>query len=250
MSDQTATRKIDEIVEAAVKQLVSSHIHADAQYVNLPLLYPDGSHVTLKIVRAEGGYTISDNGFAYREAEAAGYERSFGKTASSIVEKRSVEANKRAIFTKASADDLFRAICDVGIASWETVDRIYGRIDEQQEIEIAEHLRDRLKEVFGPSHVEEAQKIAGASKWEWDVSAIVRIDTHRAIFQGVGQHATSVYKASTAFRDIALLPKPPRLIAVVQSKKELGSKLDLLVQAEASVIEEEQADEVFVKAAA
>jgi hypothetical protein len=35
----------------------------------MPLLYPDGSFVTLKLDQAHGGIRVSDNGFAFRELE-------------------------------------------------------------------------------------------------------------------------------------------------------------------------------------
>ena len=73
---ETTTRKIDEVVGAAVRQLVTSHSFAGAHYLNLPLLYRMVAR-TVKTKIVLGGFIVTDNGFAYREVEAIGYERSF-----------------------------------------------------------------------------------------------------------------------------------------------------------------------------
>src|SRR3546814_11423671 len=54
-----------------------------SSYINMPLLYPDGSCVTLRIDRLSDRFRVSDNGFAYREIEDLGAERSFAGTARS-----------------------------------------------------------------------------------------------------------------------------------------------------------------------
>jgi hypothetical protein len=65
----------------------------------------------------------------------------------------------------------------------------------------------------------------------------------------VGAHANSVYRTSAAFHDLAELPSPPRLVAVVKDKHALGPKLMLLSQA-GRVIESGQSDDVYQRAAA
>jgi len=68
------------------------------------------------------------------------------------------------------------------------------------------------------------------------------------VFQAVSPYANSIYKASTAFRDLGALDHPPKLIAVVRDKLALGNKLALL--APGRVIEQQQGDDLFQKVAA
>ena len=72
-------------------------------------------------------------------------------------------------------------------------------------------------------------------------------DLIAAVFQAVGDHANSVYRATAAFHDIASLPDAPTLVSVVRSKAEMGPKLSLLAQA-SRVIEEGQPDQVYERA--
>jgi len=73
--------------------------------------------------------------------------------------------------------------------------------------------------------------VVGASSTEWDVSASTSIYGHKTVFQAVSNYPVSVYKASTAFHDIAALDVPPRLVSVVASKSEMGANFSLRSQA-------------------
>ncbi|WP_299438542.1 hypothetical protein [uncultured Rhodospira sp.] len=236
-------------VDAAARELVSCSTRGTASYVRLPLLYPDGSSVTVRIDPVEGGLRVSDNGFAFREIETVGAERSFARTAATIAKNEGVLVDRRKVFVDAPQDKLFRAICDVAAASWRIADRVYERLEDTELSEIEAQVKDRLSGVFGIGNVQTDAKVIGSSATEWDVTAVVNAGGHKAIFQAVNTHGTSIYKASTAFRDIAELENAPRLVAVVRNKEELGRKL-LLISREGRVIEAGGAEEIFRKAAA
>jgi hypothetical protein len=135
------------------------------------------------------------------------------------------------------------------MASWQIADGIYGRVSEQEEREIEEHLSERLISVFGKLSVETGEKIQGSSLNEWEVSAIVKTPQRVAVFHAVSNHMNAIFKTSTAFHDLAGLEKPPALVSVVKSKPALGKKLGLLSQA-GHVIEDGQPDEAYQRAAA
>lgn len=236
-------------VQSAAEGLVRVQHWGDFCYVNLPLIYPSGSFATVRVRRTTQGFRVDDGGFAYRELESIGAERSFGRTAPKIAAASDVEANRRALFADSSADELQRAICDVAIASWNVADKVFAKAAEQEENEIAEYLRERLSRIFGSGHLEPAQTITGPSTQEWEVSAIIRLKGTQTVFQAVSNHANSVYRTSAAFHDLAALPKPPHLVSVVKDKQALGPKLVLLSQA-GRVIETEQSDDVYLSAAA
>lgn len=239
---------VAEEVEAAVSELVSTWCSGGSSFVNLPLLYPDGSFVTVKLDRSPGGIRVSDNGFAYRELEAIGASRSFARTAATVAEALDLQIDRRSVYTEVPREQLVRAICDVSLASWQIADRVYARVADADEAEIEDYLRDRLAKVFGPALKGTDQKIVGPSTTEWEVSAIVEKGGKRTIFHAVANHANSVFKTSAAFHDLERLEKPPNLVSVVRSKSALGSKFNILAQA-GKVIEEEQPDEVYWRAA-
>ncbi|RWN01051.1 MAG: hypothetical protein EOR86_04145 [Mesorhizobium sp.] len=238
---------IERIVRDTARDLVRLERINGAFFLNLPLLYPDGSFVTVRIDQMPNAVRISDAGFAYREAEDVDAARSFKRTANKVAEVTGISVGERTLSLEVPVEDIHRAILDVAESSWRVADHICQRVFDEDEDELSEALNERLIGLFGAPNVSHAP-ITGASNNEWRVSATVAYQGHKVIFQAVGEHANSVYKASTAFHDIAGLPHAPRLVAVVKSKKAMGSKLSLL--APARVVEEAQPDDLFKKAAA
>jgi len=238
-----------EAIEAAARDLVSLNQRADCYYLSGPLIYPDGSSVTDQIAGGAKGILVSDAGFTYRQIEDIGAERSFTRIAKRIAEEENVECGSRIIYADASSEEVHRAICDVSTASWRIAHDVYSRISEQDEVEIAEHLRDRLSKIFGSSHLSSENSIVGSSSSSWEVSAVVEINSAKAVFHAVANYPVSVFRTATAFHDIGSLENPPKLVAVVRNRTEMGPRLSLLSQA-GRVIETQQPDAVFLRAAA
>lgn len=247
-TNPTIDALVADAVDQAVADLVRVKSWGDYTFVNLPLISPDGSDVTVRVKRVDGGFQVDDAGFTYRDLARAGADRSFSKTATKYADRKDITVDHRMILARVDADGLRSAICDVGAVSWQVLERVYARLNEQ-EMEIEEGLLERLETVFGAGKVDDRQDIMGLSTKPWSVSAIVHVDGKLAVFQAVGDHANSVYRVSAAFHDIAALPNPPSLVSVVKSKKALGTKLSLLSQA-GRVIEEGQADDAYRRAAA
>lgn len=245
--DSVISEDVERIVRSTAHDLVRLERINGAFFLNLPLLYPDGSFVTVRIDQMPQGIRVSDAGFAYREAEDVDAGRSFKRTANKVAEVTGVSVGAKTLSLEVPIYDLHRAILDVAETSWRVADHICQKVFDEDEDELSEALSERLIGLFGAPNVSHVP-ITGASNNEWLVSATVAYQGHKVIFQAVGEHANSVYKASTAFRDIANLAHPPRLVAVVKSKEAMGPKLSLL--APARVVEEAQPDDLFRKAAA
>jgi hypothetical protein len=247
-TQEAATLGMDEVIETTVRELVSARRVAHEAFISLPLLYPSGTSVTVKVTPTPDGYRVSDGGFAYREIEAIGATRSFAGTVTQIAEANDLRRNSRTVFTEADAGSLFRAVCDVGAASWQITDRVYSRLSEDTEEEVEEYVRARLTQIFGAPSVQSA-KLTGASTSEWDVTAIVKQGGKSTVFQAVLPYANSIYRTNSAFDDLAALDDPPGLVAVVRNKAALGSRLALLSRT-GRVIEDQQPDAVYLRAAA
>jgi hypothetical protein len=241
--------EVERIVEETAQELVRLRRVNDSSFLNLPMLYPDGSNVTVKIDQVAGGLRVSDNGFAFREAEDSNAVRSFGQTKKSVAEEFGVQVGGKAFFVDTERAGLIEAVCDVAAASWQIVARIYSRLPDESETELEEEIAVRLKTLFGSSHVEENKDVAGASSVSWPVSAVVVFPDHRTVFQAVGDNANSINRSATAFRDLSLLPKAPRLVAVVRDKLALGARASLLTQASARIIERTNPDDLWKAAA-
>lgn len=249
MARTVTDRRISDVVEAAVRELVSVRRINDSTFVNVPLIYPDGSFVTVRIDYLGDQFRVSDSGFAYRNLESVGAQDKFADTGKRVAKAVDVLRDKRKVFVDVPAEHLIRAICDVSLASWQITDRVFSRLSPEGELEVEDHLRARLIGIFGNKRVKKGSKIAGHSSEEWKVTAIVELDEVQTVFQGVNADAYSVYRTSAAFHDIAIIDNPPKLVSVVSRKKALGKKLDLLSQV-SRIIEERQSDDVFKRAAA
>lgn len=236
-------------IREAIRDLVSIKQIGPSHFIRVPLLYPDGSFVTLRIDPTGDGIRISDSGFAYREAEAIGAASSFSRTAKNIAKQSDVSVGKRSISVDVPVGRLTRAICDVSSASWKIADAIYSRYDDESSEELEDHLRQRLTKVFGERRLADEHVLKGRSSSEWSFSAVINIDGRRAVFQAVSPHPNSVFRTNSAFHDLSILDSPPTLIAVVPSKEQLGPRLGLLSQA-GRVIEADDPDEVYRKAIA
>ena len=250
MQQATGTLGLDEVVETIVHELVSARRIAHEVFVNLPMLYPSGASVTVKITATLDGYRVSDGGFAYREIKSIGAERSFAATVTQIAETYDLSRTSRSVFADVQPNELFRAVCDVGAASWQIADRIDANAPEESEQAIEDYVRERLTHIFGAPQVEaQSPKLVGASTSEWEVTAIVRQQDRSTVFQAVAPHANSIYRTNSAFDDLAALDHAPRLVAVVRNRAALGSRL-LLLSRTGRVIEDQQPDDVYVRATA
>lgn len=236
-------------IDFAARQLVSVKNWGADWFVNLPMFYPSGAQVTVKIAVEGSTFNVSDYGSAYREVELIGAERSYPKTATRVAGEEGVNSNRRIIFASASPDHLVVKIAKVAMASWRAAQHISEKATSREEAEIADHLHDRLVAIFGPRVRPDGVHLVGLSKSEWEVSALVEMDDQLVVFDAVAKHRNSIYRTSTKFHDLAALDNPPRLVAVVKSKEALGHGLPLLSQA-GRVIEEAETDAVFVRAAA
>jgi hypothetical protein len=240
---------LKDAAERAASELVRVSHWGDSSYINLPMFMPGGSPATVRVTGGDNSFRVDDGGFAYREAEAIGGERSFSRAAVRFAQAEGLTVGKRAISTMATADELQRAICDVGAASYSTAHDIYQRIADEGLDEIQDYLRERLETVFQGARIESEQTLKGASTHDWTVSNVIYLAERTVVFQAVGNHAYSIYRASTAFHDLGELPAPPQCVAVVKDLHALGANLNVLAQA-GRVIQGDQTDDAYRRAAA
>jgi len=130
-------------VDEAVRNMVRVRHWGDTSFVSFPIYYPSGSPVTLRIMQSGSGFWVDDGGFAYREIEAVGFERSFASAADKARAAEGIDRDRRRLFLHVDAECLGRAISDVAIASWNIADRVFGKISDQEERDIEDYLHDR-----------------------------------------------------------------------------------------------------------
>ncbi|MEJ0042469.1 MAG: hypothetical protein WDM81_09740 [Rhizomicrobium sp.] len=220
-------------------------------FIRTPLSYPGGNSVVVQVGESERDFFVSDFGMGLEEAELMGATPStFSRYANAIAESTGTRFDNHSFFImEASREQLAGAIVAVANASqaavMHTAFRMADRTGQTDGMLFA-----RLEVAFKgrEAKVIRDPQIIGHSSTPWRVDALVRTGRHQSIFESVSKHPASIAAASTKFHDIALNDNAPRRFAVVRSKLELGTYLNVLSQA-ASVIEETIANETIVKLA-
>lgn len=128
---------LSEISAAIAPRLVSCRNWGDASFISLPIVYPGGSFVTVRLTYTSGGIRVSDSGFAYREAESFGAGRSFAQAARKVAEESDLSVGKRSIFVDVPAEHVERAIFEVSAASHSVAERIVSRASAAAEADMS-----------------------------------------------------------------------------------------------------------------
>jgi hypothetical protein len=223
---------------------MSARSWGDSTFVTMPLFYPNGTPVTVKVEPAKAGFRVSDGGLTYREFEQIGAEHYFGRNAGNFAKEIEGFVLNRSLCLDVEQEELTAAIADIADAVARMASKVMSKvIGKGGEAEIADHLYERLRVIFG-ERVERDQTIQGPSTKAWDIDVVVQLDDRAAVFQAVSNHHASVYSTSAMFHDLALKDRPPITTAVVRDKAALGPWFNILAQA-GNVIEEADADAVY-----
>jgi hypothetical protein len=237
------------MVDEASRQLVSTEHHAGSSFVRLPLLYPSGANVVVKVDSHDSGFFVSDAGFGYQEADMMGGALIYARHGRSIADNAGVRFDNQAFFVvEASRDQLPGAVVTIANCSQEAAALAAYKIAERKTHDDEEALYERLVRIFPKANVAKHVEIIGSSMTKWPVAVLVKTSAlpNQAIFESVAKHHSSVYSATAKFHDIARLERAPKCVAVVRHKAEFGPWLGLLAQA-ASVIDETVDDNGFVQ---
>jgi hypothetical protein len=106
MSNVITLKPTDKTVEDIVRDLVRFERINGALFVNLPMIYPDGSFVTVRIDRSGTGYIVSDAGFTFREVGDIAGSRSFRRAANRIAQANEVIVGERHLYVESDLDTL------------------------------------------------------------------------------------------------------------------------------------------------
>jgi hypothetical protein len=237
-------------LESVMRQLARFDQRGETAFINVPVLYPSGSGVVVRVDDSgDGRFFVSDMGLGYQEAEMMGAALIYARHAKHIAENAGIQFDSEAFFVaKGTREQLAGAIATVANCSQEAVALAAYKLAERRATDVAETLYERLVRIFTPPKVAKNASLFGASNTEYHFAAIVTLTEKPTAFEAVANHATSIAFASSKFHDLALLDQPPTAVAVVRKKKELGTYHNLLSQV-ANVIEVDEPDERIEKLA-
>jgi hypothetical protein len=248
----TKTREsFKKLIDDVGRQLVSAEHHTGRSFVRLPLLYPSGANVVVRVEGGENRFFVSDAGFGSQEADMMGASLIYARHGRAIAENAGVKFDNQAFFViEAERDQLPGAVVAIANCSHEATALAAYKLSERKSADDADALYERLIGIFPKSDVAKNVEIIGSSTTKWPIATLVKVPStgRQAVFEPVTKHHTAVFSASTKFHDIALLEQPPVRVAVVRRKSEFGPWLGLLSQA-ASVVDIEVSDVILTKAA-
>jgi hypothetical protein len=249
MAASVLRSRLLEAATEATRELVGVQERADGVYVTLPLTYPSGASVVIRVDGTDERFFVSDFGMGYLEADLMGAGSLFSRHARPIAEAGGVGFDQRAFFVvEVGRDHIAGAISAVAACSHEAVVISAHKLTEKTSRDQAIVLYERLVRVFPRSSVERDPEIVGSTNTVWHVASLVRVGKRNTIFDVVTKHPVSVTTASTKFHDIARLERPPNRVAVVSDKNEFGTYLGVLSM-DANVIEHSAPDQTYIKLA-
>ncbi len=233
----------EDIRDAGVRRAVDSLVRAsewgNSYLITVPLVYPSGTAVGVKVTPSKGGYNVSDFGLGWREAEGYEAQRSFGAHAGRIKKQVGVDyADNHEFQMFANERQIATAIRRVAYASHRAAVKAFHSLPEAGEQEIGAALFQKLRDTFGNDSVERELRLSGASNIDWPFAAQVTQGKRRVLFDVVSPQWTSVVSAKSKFSDIRRLGPNAIPVAVVDSINDMGKWLPLISQ-EAEVIEDD-----------
>ncbi len=241
-NDSSAFKKA---IDDVASQLVTAEHRDGKSYINVPLTYPSGAGVVVRVSDAYPDFFVSDFGSGYEEAEMMGASAIYSRHAPFIAKSAGVGFDSHSFFVmKATREQLPSVIVAVANCAHEAVVTTALKLAEKRQADDAEFLYHRLVRTFTQKAVSKDVEILGQSSTRWHVSAFVQADKNQAIFEPVSKHHASVFAVVTKFQDIARVENPPRRVSVVRKKSEMDTYLALLGQA-GSVIELDQPDDTY-----
>lgn len=223
---------------------------ADAR-IMLPVLYPSGGFVTLRIGGGPREFVITDDGAAAQEADMAGATEFFHRAAKEVAERTGVRFDGNALFEiEAPADNLPGFMAIVADASRRAAQLVAERHAERLDRRLKVGLAARLKEVFGDRHVDARPQVSGASTHAWPFDAAARVDGRTLLFTAVTPSAVSVSSAYLKLDDVRRLVDAPRTVAVLTRPSAFREDQRLILGRAAMIVEASASNDAFRQLAA
>lgn len=111
-----------DVVNGLAQDLVQVNYEHASAYINLPLLYPSGSHVTVRINQLNDEcFSVSDAGIGFDEADLACIGDQFNQIAPSIATAAGVHFERQTFSLETSREQLASTVSIIATCSLEAV---------------------------------------------------------------------------------------------------------------------------------
>ncbi|NEU13571.1 hypothetical protein G3T14_15735 [Methylobacterium sp. BTF04] len=251
-ADVVSRHPLSAVADEAARALVRVRLGpgADAR-VMLPVLYPSGASVMLRVGGGPKEYMVTDDGSAAREADMAGATEFFHRAAREVAEQCGVRFDGNELFEiDAPADNLPGFMAIVADASRRAAQLVAERHAEKLDRKLKVGLADRLIDVFGQRAIEIRPQYSGASTHPWSFDAAARFGERIVLFAGVTPSAVSISSAYLKLDDVRRLAEAPKTVAVLTRPSAFRQDQRLILGRAAAILDAKATDEEFRRAAA
>ena len=221
-----------ELVESVIGQVVKCAHETDGTIVQMPMHYPSGTRVSIRVQFDGNTCFLSDLGNASREAELLGAtNKLFRNQARQVAEQFGVKFDQFSFLElQVLPDEVGAAIRILAGASEKAAVMTEIKMSDQKKANDAQILVDRLSQIFGSEQVIPGAHLKGQSHNSWEFDAQVELSSDQiAVLECVTGNHSSVYSAYTKFSDLSHLKKSPkRFVAINHNARCSEEFLNLL----------------------
>lgn len=219
-------------LDEAVRSLVSTSFVQGRFRIEMPVILPSGSAVTVTVWPEGSGETflVTDDGASLFEVTSGAFsERHFGRVAKERCERYGAIFDGSAmLYLRVSSGRLRGAILAMANLMREVVDETIHRSINQKARQIDLELWDKLERAFSGYNVERRAHLLGESTASHEFSAVVKAETGLIAFDTFSAQGNSVNSIYVKMADIGRSDTPPKGIAVTTRMSDIGPKLNLI----------------------
>ena len=188
--------------------------------ITLPIMFPSGRAVTIKLLGGPLKFTVTDDGATMREADLMGAADICRREARKVADETGVRFNDWELFeAECEMDRLAGMTAIVANAASTTLMRTADKFAERFAMRRREELSVRLGRIFGERAVAKNVEVPGASNKLWNFDARVALPSGRSgLFTVVTPSQTSIAFAYSKIDDLSRATPRPYLAAVLDGK--------------------------------
>jgi hypothetical protein len=237
----------EERIRTALHRLASMS-NLDGKFVvNVPIMYPSGSMVTVDVDRNGSHYWVSDMGIGLIEAEFMAAQSIYRSVAGNVADQYAVSFDGHSMFAlKVTNERLEAAIAAIANASNTACSEAIRIASEIKTKKQNEKIFERIQSIFGEKIVAKSAEIQGRhAHWEAH-NVVVFPDKKRAVFEHMTTHTSSVSSKFLMFSDIRASHRDISLNAIVPRIDALDEKAQIIGDV-ANIVSLKASDEEFRK---
>lgn len=228
-----------EEIEAAASALVTAEQTSLGVEVTMPVVYPDGSAVTVVVAAESGEYVVHDAGFGamYLTSNGVQFSKQIRKRLASMATHYGCEFVDGRMTRRASLEEIALAIAMVANASRCVGDEVL-EARRRSESDFIAAVADSLRETIGSKRIRTNEQFTGESGAQYRIHNVVldRTESDAIAFVEPLSSRSVVSQRFMEFTDLRPLHQNASMYAVADDHEELSAPHRRLLQRVCEVV--------------